>query len=128
MNTKIRERYEKRVKAGASLLDKRVPGWHRNVLLTRLNMKEGFYHSEGTGCGCVLSQIDAYRFNEGPTGVFDWVIEMWWPFRPVVTAVRYGFEVANSELDRTDDLSDSAYRLLDHLWSEEIRARRKAAA
>lgn len=48
-------------KRGAKLLDKALPGWHRKVKITQLDMSYPFYYGD---CGCVLAQ--AYgSYNNG---------------------------------------------------------------
>lgn len=86
-----------RVRRGAKLLDKKMPGWYRKVKLTTLDMS--YCHE------CVLGQTHGHYFD-GMQGLDV----------SLGNSSRYGFS----------DAQDKNFPKLDLLWKAEIRARRSA--
>lgn len=96
-----------RARRGAKFLDKKLPGWRKQIRVTRLDLSKGLYDPARRGsCGCILAQIDATRTHTGnyTGGAKKIGIEPWGD-----DAVRLGFRDG-------DD-----YATLTEAWREILR-------
>lgn len=125
----IVRKYAKRVDRGAALLDERLPGWWRHIRLTQLNMGQGVY-TPGVECGCVGAQVaHAYadlrdEYSDGrSTGFFDNAMTFLFGY----TRGLGRKEVAHGFVAGRPEDSNDAYLLLDELWAEKVRERRRAS-
>jgi hypothetical protein len=121
MNDRDVKTIRKRAERGAKLLDRRVPGWHHRVLLTRLDMESAEFNAESNDCGCVCAQLDAMLAEEDVQGEYGYFVRQFlgW-LGGSHPQVRYGFLSS-----RNSENSVQEYRVLTHAWKDEIRARRR---
>lgn len=99
------------VARGAKSLDKRMPGWHRKVAITSLNM--------GSSCSCVLGQLAGRYVNLDAIG---WEDDVRPSYSDMVDALKldefkFGFDTWGREVTY-DELRDA--------WIAAIRERRAA--
>lgn len=104
---RIPKRLEDRVALGAELLDRRVPNWHRKVVVSRLDIEQ-YAH-------CVIGQVFKDRADR-PIDSYDAGLAA----LRVQYPVRYGFDA------EVNDEGHKEFAELTELWRREVQARRKA--
>lgn len=95
-----------RAERGAAYLDKRMPGWWRNIKRMELDMSSGWY-VKGEHCGCILAQL----CGEYGAGAEHFGLKADSP-----TTVRLGFTV-------TAYPTRAPFRRLTAAWKKVIQAR-----
>lgn len=125
----IVRKYEERVLRGAAMLDEKLPGWWRRIKLSRLQMAEGLFIPNHDDCGCIGAQLSAFyadipSYNE--EGCFSYAMDyLFGENVNMKTEVAFGFIAGAPEEDRGIEIE--TYDLLDVLWAEQIRIRRRAS-
>ena len=119
---------------GVAFLNKKVPGWHEEIDLDRLDMNSGSFDKSIApehlgGCGCIMAQVHAHiarGIGNYPTGFYLVSIGN----EEEVLASEYGFSVPDwgYEDERSDERSKVAlYKQLTELWKTVILNLRSAA-
>lgn len=124
LSQKELKRLDKAVDRGAALLDKKKPGWWKQIVFKNLDM--------GDSCRCVLGQVyerDAKPARGDVVSGYWWDVSgYWWALEegPLlgVNAEHYGFDVPN--YDYEDDFTQG-YKHLRARWMDKVRERKAAA-
>lgn len=113
------------VERGAKLLDTKLPGWHKQIKLNRLDLSDG--------CRCVLGQLGQIKVNLDRLSWHDGRAsyeEMCDEILGLKDDSRYGF---NNENGNTGELPrlrghvvNVSFDELQNAWEDEIRSRRAA--
>jgi len=90
----IEREADRRVAAGAALLDEKVPGWRGKIDLETLNIADG--HS------CALAQVSGSTFNDGLAKYH------------IAGAPQYGFSIY--------DRDEVSYAALNEAWARALAA------
>lgn len=93
-----------RVARGAALLDQKVPGWHRNIDVDKIDVSNPFCCPASVGCG--MPYGDAKKEVLGILGQPGWV---------------YGFNIREHSENRHENRQ--GYEELKRLWVEEVESR-----
>lgn len=127
--------YRKRVERGARDLDERQPGWWRHIRVTRLDMSHGAFdtHSSVPDCGCIAAQLARHytpRYSE-IMGKIIGEYDFWLDKIGLLSysagrrsQVAYGYTLPRGDWNNYGD--NDFWKLLDQLWANEVRKRRKA--
>ena len=116
---------------GAALLDERVPGWHDQIDLDRLDLSLGYQYRRGgsASSACILCQLNANGFGRSVqdaethvTGSYSFGLNELFPNADLISfelAIQHGFTTTGRELASWEDL--------DKAWTQLITERREAA-
>lgn len=130
--SEVRTAEQKAAARGAKFLDKKKPGWHRKVKITKLDMYVGEIGPLIGECGCVLAQLDAAD-RGGKEGEYYRLVDQF-EINPDEGEF-YGFCLPHQDVEPSRAIWEEWGRLIDQrtrrwaelteAWRDEIRARRK---